>query len=242
MPTFNFGNVVNDKTLIDFSLFSIIDTSTARDEVFVKDLEASDNVMNYIIRTMGWSGYQKTVDGITKIGYKSTTVDDIEGNGVTEDSAYTAWIELFKDRERRFKKLLPIDTLSQSQYDGLLSLYWFTNDITSVGTEDRKFRIYEFIEEKKWDYVATALILGGSQRTQRQAESKIIILADYGQYKNRSLIKEQGIQQLVKEYSTFQLTDKQKAQAEYVYYAETSRFLPNLSESRKRSLINQLNQ
>ena len=53
-------------------------------------------------------------------------------------------------------------------------------------------------------------------------------------------IKEQGIQQLVKEYSTFQLTDKQKAQAEYVYYAETSRFLPNLSESRKRILVKQL--
>lgn len=62
MPTFNFGNVVNEKTLIDFSLFSIIDTSTARDEASVKDLEASDNIMNYIIRTMGWSGYQKTVD------------------------------------------------------------------------------------------------------------------------------------------------------------------------------------
>ena len=135
---------------------------------------------------------------------------------------------------------MPIDTLSQSQYDGLLSLYWFTNDIASVGSEDRKFRIFEFIEEKKWDYVSTALILNGLKRSERQAESKIIMLADYGQYKDRSLIKEQGIQQLVKEYSTFQLTDKQKAQAEYVYYAETSRFLPNLSESRKRSLVNQL--
>ena len=124
--------------------------------------------------------------------------------------------------------------------DRLLSLYFFTDDITSVGSEDRKFRIYEFIEEKKWDYVCTALILNGLKRTQRQAESKIIMLADYGQFKDRSLIREQGIQQLVKEYSTFQLTDKQKSQAEYVYYAETSRFLPNLSESRKRSLINQL--
>jgi hypothetical protein len=84
------------------------------------------------------------------------------------------------------------------------------------------------------------MILGGAKRTQRQAESKIIMLADYGQYKDRSLIKEQGIQQLLKEYSTFQLTDIQKAQAEYVYYAETSRFLPNLSESRKRSLVKQL--
>ena len=189
---------------------------------------------------MGWNGYKKTVDGISRIGYKSIAPEDLEGNGLTEDSAYTIWTEVFKDKERRFKKQLPINTLSQSQYDGLLSLYWFTDDITSVGSEDRKFRIYELIEEKKWDYVSTALILGGLKRTQRQAESKIIMLADYGQYKDRSLIKEQGIQQLLKEYSTFQLTDKQKAQAEYVYYAETRRFLPNLSESRKRALVKQL--
>lgn len=240
MPTFNFGNIVNEKTLIDFSLFSIIDRNIARDEILVKDLEASNSVINYIIRTLGWSGYRKTINGITRIGYKSRTPADLESNGLTEDSAYTVWIELFKDKERRFKKILPVNTLSQSQYDGLLSLYWFTNDIASVGSEDRKFRIFEFIEEKKWDYVSTALILNGLKRSERQAESKIIMLADYGQYKDRSLIKEQGIQQLVKEYSTFQLTDKQKAQAEYVYYAETSRFLPNLSESRKRSLVNQL--
>ena len=240
MPTFNFPNIINEKNLIDFSLFTILDRNIARDEILVKDLEASDSIINYIIRTMGWSGYKKTVDGVAKIGYKSTAQEDLNSNGLTEDSAYTKWIELFKDKEKRFKKQLPINTLSQSQYDGLLSLFWFTDDITSVGTEDRKFRIYELIEEKKWDYVSTALILGGLKRTQRQAESKIIMLADYGQYKDRSLIKEQGIQQLLKEYSTFQLTDKQKAQAEYVYYAETRRFLPNLSESRKRALVKQL--
>ena len=34
--------------------------------------------------------------------------------------------------------------------------------------------------------MSTALILGGLKRTQRQAEPKIIMLADYGQYKDRS--------------------------------------------------------
>ena len=209
MPTFNFGNIVNERTLIDFSLFSIIDRNIARDEIPVKDLEASGSIMNYIIRTLGWNGYKKDFGGYIRIGYKNRTPEQIEGDGLTEDSAFTSWIELFKDKEKRFKKILPVNTLSQSQYDGLLSLYFFTDDITSVGSEDRKFRIYEFIEEKKWDYVCTALILNGLKRTQRQAESKIIMLADYGQFKDRSLIREQGIQQLVKEYSTFQLTDKQ---------------------------------
>lgn len=240
MPSFNFGNIVNEKTLIDFSLFSVIDSDRTDNEIILKNLEASDEVMNHIIRSMGWNGYKKTIDGETFIGYKNRTPSDVESDGITEAVAYNQWIERFKDDERRFKKTLPVNSLSQSQYDGLLSLHWFTGSITEVGNEDRQFRIYDLIKEKKWDYVATAMILGGQKRTQRQAESKIIMLADYGQYKHRSLIKEQGIQQLVKEYSTFQLSDKQKAQAEYVYYAETSRFLPNLPESRKRLLVKQL--
>ena len=61
MPTFNFPNIINEKNLIDFSLFTILDRNIARDEILVKDLEASDSVMNYIIRTMGWSGYKKTL-------------------------------------------------------------------------------------------------------------------------------------------------------------------------------------
>ena len=65
------------------------------------------------------------------------------------------------------------------------------------------------------------------------------MLADYGTTKDRSLIKEQGLQTLLKRYSTMGLTDPQKAQAEYVYYAETKRFLPNLAESRKRILVKQ---
>ena len=240
MPSFNFPNFINEKNLIDFSLFSVIDNDTLTNEIILKNLEASENVMNYILRTMGWSGYRKSVDGIEYIGYKDITTEVLEGDGVTEASAYTNWIELFKDKERRFKKQLPVNTLSQSQYDGLLSLYWFTDNIITVGNDTRQFRIFDFIEEKKWDYLATAMILGGQKRVQRQAESKMIMLADYGQYKDRSLIKEQGMQRLLKEYSTFQLTDKQKAQAEYVYYAETSRFLPNLPESRKRILVKQL--
>ena len=66
------------------------------------------------------------------------------------------------------------------------------------------------------------------------------MLSDYGTYKPRSLIKEQSLQRLIKDYKTEELTDEQKAQAEYVYYAETKRFLGNMTESRKRLLVRQL--
>ena len=66
------------------------------------------------------------------------------------------------------------------------------------------------------------------------------MLGDYGSNKDRSFIKEDGIKTLLKEYSSGQLNDEQKKQAEYVYYAETKRFLPNMIESRKRILSKQL--
>ena len=144
MPSFNFPDVINEKTLIDFSLFSVIDNDIASNEIILKNLEASENLMNYIIRTMGWSGFKKTIEGDEYIGYKNNEPENLESNGLTESEAFTLWIERFKDKERRFKKILPLDSLSQSQYDGLLSLYWFTDKIAAVGNEDRKFREEEF--------------------------------------------------------------------------------------------------
>ena len=84
------------------------------------------------------------------------------------------------------------------------------------------------------------MTLCGADRLSRQADAKILMLGDYGVYKIRSLIKEQGIQTLVKEYSAGQLTTAQTKQAEYIYYAETKRFLPNMTENRKRTIVTQL--
>ena len=50
-----------------------------------------------------------------------------------------------------------------------------------------------------------------------------------------------GIQDIADRYPARMLDDKSRAQAEYVYYAETKRFLPNMAESRQRILSSQLN-
>jgi hypothetical protein len=98
----------------------------------------------------------------------------------------------------------------------------------------------EYIQDRKWEYVATALTLNTLNRRDRQSEAKLLMLGDYGMYKDRSYIKEEGLQTMLKEYVSSQLNDIQKKQAEYVYYAETKRFLPNMIESRKRILANLL--
>jgi len=234
MPNFDLQSTVNNKNLIDYGLFTVLNSTAVNTLINLTELEASDKLINIKLRNTRWLGYTKN----SVIGYKGTS--KLTSDGLTEAASYTIWIEEFKDKERRFKKQFPLSTVSQTQYDAMLSLYADTNTFNKVGTSNREFQILEFIQDRKWDYVATALTLSGANRTNRQAEAKLLVLGDYGTYKDRTYIKEEGIQTLIKEYSTAQMNDLQKKQAEYVYYAETNRFLPNMIESRKRILAKQL--
>ena len=240
MPTFKLPNIISNNDLISWDLFPVKDAALASTLIPLQNLEASSDIINFILRNIKWTGYcYNGIDNKLKIGYNLQGSEDIQG--LTEADAFNLWIADFKDKERKFKKQMTLDSLSQSQYDGLLSLFYFTGDFYSVGTNDRKFQLREFINDKKWEYVSTALtITGGDQRPIRQHEGKIIMLADYGLQKSRDLIKEQGLQELVKRYPDRFINAKAKEQAEYVYFAETKRFLPNMSESRKRLLASLL--
>ena len=122
----------------------------------------------------------------------------------------------------------------------MLSLYYLTGDWTTVGSETRKFNLYDYVKNRQWNYVATAMVNSGPNRTMRQLEAKVIMLADYGIRKDRSLIRRQGIQDIASKYPSRLLDDKSRAQAEYVYYELTNRFLPHMAESRQRILSSQL--
>jgi GH24 family phage-related lysozyme (muramidase) len=240
MPSFTLPSVITEKDLIEFDLFPVADLTAATELVPLKNLEASNNLINFMLRSIKWRGYvYLDSDNQEKIGYNLTK--GIDGPGLTEAESYRYWIEDFKDKERRFKKLMVLDKLSQSQYDGLLSMFYHTGDYTAVGSDIRKFKLMSDIQARRWNYVATAMSNSGVNRTLRQLEAKIIMLADYGVPKDRSLIKEQSLQEIVKRYPSRLLNDLARSQAEYVYYAETGRFLPKTSESRKRILSRQLN-
>lgn len=239
MPTFTLPNVVTAGDLIAYDLFPVLDRDAVDTIVPIKYLEASNKIINFLLRNIKWRGYvYLDVDNREKIGYNLEV--GLDSYGLTEADAYRIWIENFKDVERKFKKVMVLDRLSQSQYDGLLSMYYMTGDYTKVGTDIRKFNLFDDIKNRKWDYVASAMSNSGADRIMRQNEAKIIMLADYGVPKDRSLIKEQSLQDIVKRYPSRLLNDTARAQAEYVYYAETGRFLPKTSDSRKRILARQL--
>jgi GH24 family phage-related lysozyme (muramidase) len=240
MTIYTLPNTITKEDLLPFDLFPVADNTLAREIVPIRNLETSPAMINLILRNIGWKGYAyKDVDNVIKIGYN--LVDGVDGEGLTEESAFNKWIKVFKDAERRFKEVFVLDSLSQSQYDGLVSLYYLTGDWTRVGSEQRTFQLYDYVKDREWQYVATAMTNSGINRVQRQLEAKVIMLADYGISKDRSLIKRQGIQEIANKYPTRLLDDRSRTQAEYVYYAETKRFLPNMAESRQRILSSKLN-
>ena len=228
------SSILTDNDLIEFDLYTKKSTTMVDDPKLLKNLEASSSLINFIIREQEWRGYQYGTGLL--IGYGTTElVNDI---GITEAEAFSFWIDRFKSTERKFKSLLGnISELTQTQYDAMLSLYYHTGDIFSVGTGIRKFQLKQYIESKQWQYYASALVLSGFQRNIRQGEATIMMLGDYGRTKDRSIIKAEGIQKIRQLYPNRFINDTAREQAEYVYYAETKRFLPKMSQTRMRKII-----
>lgn len=234
-------NKIKNSDLIEFDLFTVKNEEMLRTDILVKDLEASDQLINFILQQYYWKAF-KSLDFKTKdvtIGYGETETKFLESEGLTESDAYDIWIGKFKEKERRFKRKLAdfqITKLSQSRYDALLGLFVITGTISTVGSDIRKFNISEYISTESWEWIGTALVMSGDKRIFCQSLAKILMLADYGKYKDRSLFKEQGIQTIRKEYSNLK-DDTAKKQAELIYYKETSRFLPKMSQTRMRQIV-----
>jgi GH24 family phage-related lysozyme (muramidase) len=239
MPVVFLNNTqVTEKNLVEFDLFTIQDNNKVKDLTPLSDLECSDELIANLTTHIKWTGYTiKDADTVSTIGYNNTSLDNLNGPGMLESESYSKWIANLKLKEKKIKKLIPIPTISQSQYDALLSLYYWTGTISYIGSDYNRVNIYEYIKERKWNYIATALILTNNQRHIRQIEASILMLADYGRQSSRQSIRNQGIQNIRKNHQT--MDSQQKQQAEYIYYVETSRFLPNLSLSRQRQLVNQ---
>lgn len=230
------SNTLTENDLIEFDLFTKMNKTVTDTLVELKNLEASQELINFILRKNEWRGYQYA--GGTLIGYGTT--EQLNGIGITEAKAYNFWIDKFKATERRFKAKITSDGnvhFTQGQYDAMLSLFYHTGEVFNVGSAERRFNVKSYFDNKQWEYYATALILSGYQRNIRQGEAKIMMLGDYGRKKDRTIIKAEGIQRIRQLYPNRFETETAKEQAEYVYYAELQRFLPKMSQTRMRRIV-----
>ena len=104
MAIYTLPNTIAKEDLLPFDLFPVADNTLAKTLVPIRNLETSPAMINLMLRNIGWKGYAyKDVDNIIKIGYN--LVDGVDGEGLTEESAFNKWIKVFKDTERRFKEV-----------------------------------------------------------------------------------------------------------------------------------------
>ena len=237
---FKLSSVLTKDDLIEFDLYTKQDETMVETPIVLRNLEASDKLKNFVLRQGEWQGYQYGTIGNEYIGYG--TKQKLNDIGMLESDAFNYWIEDFKTKETKLKSILGnVTQLTQSQYDALVSLYYHTGNIYQIGSSIRTFQVKQYIENNQWQYYATALVLSGYQRNIRQGEAKIMMLGDYGRTKDRSIIKAEGIQKIRQLYPNRFINTKAKEQAEYVYYAETKRFLPKMTQSRMRQIVAQYN-
>lgn len=201
----------------------------------LENMEASDEILNFNLRQNTWLPYKRREGKNYFIGYNSTK--DMDGDGYTEQQSWNDWITEWKQKEKRFQKLFPISELTQSQYDAMLSLYYNTGEFNYIGSEVAKFDIRSYLENGAWDYISTALVINGSGRIRTQAEAKVMMLGFYGRYIPRPKLLANGLEVLRKNYPDRIKDAVSKQQAEYIYYIETGKFLPGLSQSRMRQIV-----
>lgn len=229
---------ITDEMVIDFaSLPHKADYNT--NLIPLKQLEASEKVLNFALRQRPYHPFKNKYvkDNVEYIGYLSTNKADMDNpNGMLEKQAYSKWIETWKDAERNFKKYFPLDSVSQNQYDAMLSLYYHTGFWDRVGTDIANFNIKNDVINRKWDRVATALIYNGNKRIRSQAEAKMMMLGDYGRQVSRDVLKRNGVQLIQSMYPRLEDAVKRQ-QCELIYFIETTTFLPGLTQARQRQIV-----
>lgn len=176
-------------------------------------------------------------NGNYKIGYGYSNPDKIDG--YTEPEAYTDWIKELKRKEDLLQKQLPVLSLSQSQFDAILSLYFLTGNWKTIEGTEGTYNLFNAIRIDDWVTVANMLANASENRDQRLIEAKLIMVGDYTFNKTRTWVRNEGIQYTRTQYISGIDDSVAKRQAEFAYYRQTNgAFLPNMNELKKREIIN----
>lgn len=176
-------------------------------------------------------------DNTYKIGYGYGNAD--KRDGYTEPEAYSEWIKELKKKEDLLQKQLPVLSLSQSQFDAILSLYFLTGNWKKVNGLEGTYDILSAMRNNDWITIANMLANASQNREQRLKEARMLVLGDYNTDKDRTWLRNEGIQHTRTQYINNITDTLAKRQAEFAYYRQTNgAFLPNMREIRKREIVN----
>lgn len=169
--------------------------------------------------------------------------------GLTEEDAYELFRLDIKAVEKRVNQALKgAPCVTQNQFDSLVSYAYNTGNANYAIVNGQKYDLTELYRNNNWER-ASQLMAADNRKNgspdRRIGESKIMARGEYGKQADRTTLKAGGLAAARKAYpngfgsNTFGGVDKPRRQSEYVFYKETGRFLPGMSEERKRTVVAQ---
>ena len=122
-------------------------------------------------------------------------------------------------------------------YDSLLASYVMDGHIGKIESAYRTFEFTEDIRNNDWQRVATAFSLTDHRPEFNKRLATVMMLADYGDNLTRDQHKINATLDIRKSFPDLFQSDIARAQAEVVYFLNTNRFLPKLSQTRMRDIV-----
>lgn len=220
--------------LIDFSEYTVYNKTDTANPKAITDHELSTTALNRILMRSRFNTY--TTAGV--IGYVTADTDESKYKyGITHAEAYSHWIENVKVFEKRIRQVLGTTfTLTQCQYDGLVSFFVNTGQLNTVTTISGSYDLKTQILAKEWSTVASMIARDKTDYNSGGKDASTIMLGDHGIVQSKEWSRNRGLQILRRTFAT--LRDGYNIrQAEHTYYRETQQFLPNMSELRKREVV-----
>ena len=227
-------NVAEEKR-ISWEQYSVQDDYAVNFLVNVGVVSVTDRMLNLMLSFERYRMFQYTDNKKLKIGYGYTD-PDTQG-GPTESEAYVHWRKAVFEAQDRLINQLPLISMTQSQFDGLLSLYFSTGQWRTVKTVNGYYDLERAIKSNKWTLVADMIANGSNDRDRRLAEARAMVLGDYSTSTDRTKLLRESISHTVTYYKRNLLDVTQKRQAEIGYYRETRAFLPGLTNAQKKVIL-----
>ena len=243
----------------DYTIFIKDTDNYSGIKIAMDSLKISDNGILLTLGFERWRAYQYWNGSEYRIGYNSSS-NDTNINGLTEDQAYSLFRRDLKVAEKRLRSELgsKVTLLTQNQYDTLVSFCYSVGSISKAVIADTIYDLRTAIRNAAdadsgiesttdaWNNVASMIQSHGEQQDRRVAEAGVLILGDYLDLKNRSWLRTEGIQDIRIKYPDGYKSDTkdgkstgyQKRQAEFIYYVESTKFLPGMSEVAYRAIVN----
>jgi hypothetical protein len=229
---------VDAKWRIQWGTFTIQDKYATRINLNSGFVIVSQNMLDLILSYQTWRGVRYlNADKEYEIGYGIGDPDDEQGQ--TEAQSYAEWIGWIRNRQKSLQAQLPTINITQTVFDGLLSLYIDTGSWRTVEAEEGIYDLATAVKNQNWLLVADIVSRGKYNSDLRKKEARVMQLGDYSYSKTRNQQVIQGIQDLRKRYVNGIQNEFDKRQTEFVYYRQLGSFLPGMSQLRQRRIIQQ---